>query len=64
VKEALKTRFDNTGMFPFSQDISKWTWTEFFETMEIVTGSFRVTAEEMQQGVEALRKRKATWQEV
>jgi len=51
-------------MFPFSQDISKWTWTEYFETMEIVTGSFRITAEEIQQGVEALRKRKATWQEV
>ena len=51
-------------MFPFSQDISQWTWTEYFETHEIISGSFRVTAEEMQHGVEALRKRKATWQEV
>ena len=57
----LQLRFQKTGLFPFSQDISQWSWIEFFETQEILTGDYKVTTEELQDGIASLRGRKATW---
>lgn len=35
----------------------EWDYREYFETMEILSGSFKVTREETQQGIEELRRR-------
>ncbi|HOO52390.1 MAG TPA: hypothetical protein PLK94_14005, partial [Alphaproteobacteria bacterium] len=50
-------RFQRTGLFPFSQNPMEWDYREYFETMEILSGSYKVTKEETQQGIEELRRR-------
>jgi uncharacterized cupin superfamily protein len=35
----------------------EWDYKEYFETMEILSGSYKVTREETQQSVEELRRR-------
>jgi hypothetical protein len=44
-------------LFPFSQDIRDWTWTEYFETMEILGGKHDVDPNEVDRAIEALRKK-------